>query len=294
MEAAADAEQQKQNSDQQQRNASCQESKKVCRIFDYSHDAEKLKEQFVQFFIESVINFNVVDKMLEKRLNLEKQISEDGYVGNDVRSEIANLPVVFGSVAIPYQKPSKDVEGMVILTNYDQKEEFVEKGNMNFNGLPVYNIEMTASSFKDSLDENGMRDYLNQLIRNRLEEKIREKFQGSFIVFNLIVDPVLHSKLELCITQNRNVDEQLVGVVQSFFPGNANYYRDLALPSAKKECLNEIKEFLRHSYIKRDTKHVSHLTMVESFYTAPVCYDESEGRVQKRKRVKLAEDKKDD
>lgn len=179
-----------------------------------------------------------------------------------------------------------------------EKGENSIKENYVLNGVVPYAIyEMSLKTLHmlhqdDGESKKHVQDYMNQICSMRLFEKIRERYiKDKDIVFSIMVNPIMMSKLEVMLLQERNLDD-VAGCRIQFHPGNKHYYLEGSEEYWKKQWLTSVENFVVESYIKPHSceEEIFHQVTVSGFQSVATAEKSALGKDNKKRKLETVEE----
>lgn len=182
-------------------------------------------------------------------------------------------------IVLRYQVPSDTTEDVYYTVKAVKMADFHnEIQSIYYEGGVVYPTqvqEYVAASFKHLLDPAAeyhvvIKDYIDQMQNWRMTDKIRELYVHNKIInMVIVVNPILYTKLELQMLENRDLND-IVGARHNFFPGNISFYKE-GEDISNRQWLSSVENFVLSSYIKpQDVDDiVIHQSSVTNFQSIP-------------------------
>lgn len=251
----------------------------------------------VSVAVELLVNYckeiNYVNEMYELKNKFEATFApkKDMYkkIGSEMKNAIitCNVPSELG----------KDIYYSVRTIDMENGESHIKENYVTNGIVPyvVYELSLEALKLMVSDDEpesrKNIKNYIEQLKSMRLFEKIRERYvKDKDMVFSIMVNPIMMTKLEVMLIQERNL-EDVPGCRVQFHPGNKYYYKDGEDDHWKKQWLSSVENLVVESYIKPHTceEEIFHQVMVSGFHSVATA-DKISGSDKKRSNVEMSPD----
>lgn len=214
-------------------------------------------------------------------------------IGTSLKNAIVtcNVPAELGK-NVYYSVRTVDMErGENII-----KETYVTNGVVPYSVFEI-SLKTLEELIPTEVDENKkiVSDYVKQLCSMRLFDKIRERYiKDKDMVFSIMVNPIMMSKLEVMLMQERNLDD-VAGCRIQFHPGNKNYYKEGSDDFWKRQWLSSVESFVVESYIKPhkyedDVFHQVTVSGFQSVASADKAQPATKSETKKRKNSNESED----
>lgn len=253
-----------------------------------SNDIQDAFKKAFEFMLEFAKETDSVEGAMLARENIEKSLNKKNF--EEKLKEACALPVVIASFKVPIdfgKRSSDEFELMCVKVTFGTRSNYLltqyEANEMH----PNYELSFTNKMLVDYTQGNPVAlDYVKQVGENRFFEKLGEKYTGDSVLVHLVSDPVAHTKLELQLHLQRDLETPLSGVLQTLYPGNSGYYQNVETGASKREWLSRLNLFLDENYINRkvgfeDDSFIYHQAIIKSFHSSPVTSFAS-GNVGKR------------
>lgn len=265
--------------------------------FDFSGVHDCVHKTF-EFFLQFVKEIGYTEEVTSKRLDIESRLNRKNF--SNILKEVANLPIVVCTYNIP-KSFTGSVEVMCMKLNAGSKMNYLTTQNDSSELKPSYQLDFSTEMINQIVLENDVtKNYIDQISKNRIFEKILERYSGDGIIVNYFSDPISYTKLEIQLSQQRDLESPLCGVTQTVHPGNSNYYQNVSTANGKKEWLNGLSLFLEQSYIsprevtEQDDSFIYHNACVTSFQSSPIVSTKSSDEVKEAKPKKIVKKRKQD
>lgn len=255
---------------------------------NFENVVDAINKTFFEYFLRFIEEINLCGRVEEKRSEIEATLNVKNY--SEKVKEVNFLPVVNCSFSIPKNFNNEEVACMCREMPLHAKGGFVENQYVTNDFKPIYQLDFSNQMLLSLLrkDEKSI-DYVKQISFNRIFEKIKERYNGGEIIVNYFTDPISYTKLELQLSQQRDLETPLPGVTQTVYPGNSNYYMNVGSPNSKKDWLNNLNLFMEQSYIppcgnREEEGFIYHHAFVGSFQSCQVRTEESDSKTEVKKK----------
>lgn len=249
--------------------------------------------QTVQNAIKLLVDFARESRYVSEMYALKNEFENTFSPQKSIYERIGNqLKIAVVTCNVPADK-GKNVYYSARVIDYEKSESLVKETFLT-NGLvplTIYELSLITLSKMVLPDEDESKkhvaDYIDQLTSMRLIDKIREKYiKDKDLVFSVMVNPVMMSKLEVMLLQDRNL-EDVPGCRIQFLPGNKNYYSEGADDYWKKNWLTSVENFVVENYIKPQTcnEEIFHQVTVSNF-NAVASADKTVSKSENSKEIK--------
>lgn len=242
-----------------------------------SSDIQDAFKKAFEFMLEFAKETDSIEGAMLAREDIEKTLTKKNF--EEKLKEACALPVVIASFKVPVdfaKRTSDEFELMCVKVTFGTRSNYLltqyEANEMH----PNYELSFTNKMLVDYTRGDAVAlDYVKQVGENRFFEKLGEKYTGDNVLVHLVSDPVAHTKLELQLHLQRDLETPLSGVLQTLYPGNSGYYQNVETGASKREWLSRLNLFLDENYINRkvgfeDDSFIYHQAIIKSFHSSPV------------------------
>lgn len=215
-------------------------------------DSKSLIDGCFKILSEYARKTNYVGLMTEKKKEFEDNFVATKPYYERIGSELKSVAVLCN---VPLEA-GKDVYYTVRNLDMAKGESLIKEVFYTNGGVPytIYEISLKTMEILllDEADETRkyVVDYITQLCNMRLFDKYKERYVADKdLVFSVMINPVIMTKLEVMLMQERNL-EDIPGCRIQCHPGNKMYYKESSDESWKRPWLTSVENLVIESYIK--------------------------------------------